>query len=635
MTSDNRSVRLLGVRALEGPNLYFPRPAIRVTIDMGGWYSASVQQLDAVVAQLRGRRGGSGEPDSIERCRAVLRLVALVTRRLAAASGTPRLGVRVREGAEAGEVIVSFPWNRLERAKETGRAVADALSGLLEATASLGAGGVESASAEEATSAEAVIQACAERVLALPEESRYTMPKVRVPAIAITGTNGKTTTTRLISHIAMTAGRKTAWSSTEGVLVDGETVLTGDYSGPGGAREVLSTPGLEVAVLETARGGLLNRGMSVPATDVSVVTNVTEDHLGVGGVNTIDQLAEVKSIITKVVKPQGWCVLNGDDPRVWAMRSGTPGRPFAFTLEPHSPAIREAISAHGQAITVREGHIVVIDERGDTDLVALADVPMTLAGLSQHNVANALAGAAGALALGLPREAVVEGLKTFAPDATHNPGRMNVYTLPHAGGKITVVIDMAHNEAGLDALLRVARGLVAPGAQLILGLGTGGDRTDEILTSMGEMAGLGADHVQIVHKEYYLRGRSMENLESFLREGLARVNMVPSASWEDEHQGLAGLLRVAEAGDVVALMTHSHQSEIHDWLIQHGGSMDDAATIARKARAHANDTPEDATIVRNSVTHAIAALRLAAQVPNAPREVTDALAQLLDWEQQG
>ena len=179
---------------------------------------------------------------------------------------------------------------------------------------------------------------------------------------------------------------------------------------------------------------MLLKGMGVSANDVSVVTNVSADHLGLQGIDTVDQLAEVKAIVTRATKPAGWVVLNGDDPRVWAMRAGARGRPWAFSLDPDSPALREALNLGGRAATVLDGDLVVLSPDGDPDhLVPVVDVPVTLSGLSEHNIANALAAAAAALGLGLPREAVVEGLRTFAPDPLHNPGRMNVYSVPRAG----------------------------------------------------------------------------------------------------------------------------------------------------------------------------------------------------------
>ena len=174
-------------------------------------------------------------------------------------------------------------------------------------------------------------------ILAAPDGPAPSVLTPRVPVASVTGTNGKTTTTRLMAHMCMTAGLRTAWSSTDGIVVMGETKEEGDFSGPAGARGVLETPGLEVGILETARGGMLLKGMGVTQNDVSVVTNVSADHLGLHGIDTLDQLAEVKAIVTTVTKPEGWVVLNGDDPRVWAMRHGIKAKPWAFSLDAASP----------------------------------------------------------------------------------------------------------------------------------------------------------------------------------------------------------------------------------------------------------------------------------------------------------
>ena len=365
----------------------------------------------------------------------------------------------------------------------------------------------------------------------------------RIPVASVTGTNGKTTTTRLLAHICMTAGFTTGWSSTDGVVVQGEVIEPGDYSGPAGARAVLEAPGVQIGILETARGGMLLRGMGVTHNDVSVVTNVSADHLGQQGIDTVDQLAEVKAIITRVTRPHGWVVLNGEDPRVWAMRTGIRARPWVFTADSGAPAVREALGAGGRAMTVLDDHLTVLRPDGAPDrLVRVVDLPMALSGLSHHNVLNALAGAAAALGLGIDRDAVVEGLRTFRPDDVLNPGRMNTYTVPIEGGDVTVLVDLAHNEAGLEALLDVARGLVAPGGRVHLALGTAGDRTDEILQALGEIAGLRADHVVAAHKQHYLRGRTAEDLEAQLRIGLAHAGVGDVASYPTELSGLQALV---------------------------------------------------------------------------------------------
>jgi cyanophycin synthetase len=314
---------------------------------------------------------------------------------------------------------------------------------------------------------------------------------------------------------------------------------------------------------------------------------VSADHLGLHGIHTLDQLAEVKAIVTTVTKPEGWVVLNGDDPRVWAMRHGIKAKPWAFSLDAASPALWESINQGGRGITVLDGEIVVLSQNGDPDrLVKVVDVPMTLSGLSHNNIANALAGAAAALGLGVTRSAVIEGLRTFAPDPEHNWGRMNTYSLPlESGGRATVIMDMAHNEAGLDALLEVARGLAAPGGAVRLGLGCAGDRTDDAIIAMGEIAGRGAEDIALKVARHYLRGRTSDGLLDLFREGLAKVGVLDVPGYDTELGALEALAPRALDGDVLALMCHAERSEVDAWIRAHGGTVDDARTIRRKVVA--------------------------------------------------
>jgi cyanophycin synthetase len=566
------AVTVTEVRVLEGPNLYFARPAVKVSLRCPGYLVADEEQLRELGHRLGLRGVRPGAADSDQRQRFVMRLGAHVVRLVAHGSGTTRLAVRTRTGSTRDQVVVAFPWRWRGRGVALGESLATALGPLVDGTQAEG---------------EAGIRAAVARVSAAEPGARPVLGAPRIPVASVTGTNGKTTTTRLLAHIGMTAGLVTAWSSTDGVLAQGELLEEGDYSGPAGARAVLAAPGVQLGILETARGGLLLKGMGVSANDVSVVTNVSEDHLGQQGIDTVDQLAEVKAIVTRVTKPAGWVVLNGDDPRVWAMRSGARGRPWAFSLDPDSPALRESLNAGGRAATVLDGDLVVLSPGADPDhLVPVVDVPVTLSGLSVHNTANALAATAAALGLGLPREAVVEGLRTFAPDPLHNPGRMNVYSVPAPrGGTATVILDLAHNEAGLEALLGVAEGLRPPGAVVHLGLGTGGDRTDDILQALGELAGRRADRVTVVHKEHYLRGRSMQDLEDHLRVGLARVGVGEVDSYPTELDGLLALVSTASDGDVLAVMCHADRALLHDWLTTHGGTVDGASVLRRKVVA--------------------------------------------------
>ena len=343
-------------------------------------------------------------------------------RRLALAGGVRRLAVRSRPGTEVTELVVAYPWRNSARAEM----LADGVAAVLDAVG-----------ADDGADVAAALLQAAERLAATPPGSAPELIKPRIPVVAVTGTNGKTTTSRMLGFIAQRAGLSVGWSSTDGVYLNGELVEAGDYSGPSGAGQVLRQPGVQLAVTETARGGILRRGVGVAWNDVSVVTNISADHLGIGGIETLDQLAEVKAVITKITRPTGWCVLNGDDPRTFAMRLGTKARVWVFTLDPNSPAARAVIDDRGRVTTVIDGWVAVLQPGVDAlPVVPVVDVGMTLAGLSRVNIENTLAVTSAALAIGLSAEQVADGLRAFDP-GEDNPGRMNVWTLPVADGQAT------------------------------------------------------------------------------------------------------------------------------------------------------------------------------------------------------
>ena len=207
---------------------------------------------------------------------------------------------------------------------------------------------------------------------------------------------------------------------------------------------------------------------------------------------------------------------------------------------------------------------------------------MTLAGLSRFNVENTLAAASAALAIGVGWETVVAGLRSFLPDAQHNPGRMNFFSLP---GDVTVVMDLAHNEAGLEALLEIMQGVRRPGSRVLLGLGAVGDRTDELIDALGEIGAKGSDVVAIGHKEAYLRGRTLDEIDVLLRTGAARVGVVDIETHQTEVECLAALVEAAMPGDVVGLMCHAERQAAYDWIDEQGGTPDDPLTLAAKVRA--------------------------------------------------
>lgn len=601
------AVSVSEIRLLEGPNLYFTRPAVKVTLSLPGYLRADRSAMDQLAGALALKRAAPGRPDTAQRHRFLVRLVAHLLRQVAIGAGT-RLGVRARSGLGPGEIIVAYPWRNSERARALATALGPMLTQLLQ----------EDPPAE-------VTEQAADVVRAAPLGRPPVSVRPRIPVASITGTNGKTSTTRLLAHICMTAGQRTGWSSTEGVYIQGEQIVAGDYSGPSGGRHVLDDPSVQVGILETARGGLLLKGMGVTHNDVSVVTNVSADHLGTQGIDTVDQLAEVKSIITRVTRRSGWTVLNGDDPRVRAMAANAGGRIWMFSPDPDSPALRDTVTAGGRGLTVLDGDMVILRHDADPDrLVRVADVPMTLAGLSAHNIANALGATAAALALGIPRESVIDGLRTFVPDMEHNPGRLNVFSvsLP-GGGEGTVILDLAHNEAGLGALLDVAEGLAPPGAKTHLVLGGVGDRSDEILTGMAEIAGRRADRVQIAHKGTYLRGRTIEELEQQFVDGLANVGVVASGSSPTEVEGVRTVCESMADGDVCAVMSHAERAATLEYLETLGGTEDTPATIRRKAIAARGEhefEPQLASAAAFEPAERVAAIReLIDQRPNDAR----------------
>jgi cyanophycin synthetase len=569
MTTAPAARSLVELRLLDGPNLYFPRPAAKVTLDLTGLLGLPTADARDLGTELGLDKARPGAPGSIFRQRFAIRLVTQIVRRLARIGGVTRLAVRTRAGQAVSELVVAYPWRNSGRAE----ALAYGLARVLDSVAGRSVAVVEMINTEGTALA------------AAPLGSAPRLIRPKIPVVAITGTNGKTTTARMIGHVARRAGLSVGWSSTDGVYVDGDLVEAGDFSGPAGAGRVLRHPGVELAVTETARGGILRRGVGVAYNDVSVVTNISADHLGVDGIDTLDQLAEVKAVITKITKPDGWCVLNADDPRTFAMRLGTKAQIWVFTRDPDSPSGRTVLSEGGRMTTLLDGWICVLRPGADPrPVVQVVDVPMTLAGLSRVNVENVLAVTSAALALRFSVEQVSDGLRSFEPNM-ENPGRMNIWTVPVPSGTISVVIDLAHNEAGLEALLEIMNGIRPPAGRLLLGVGTAGDRSDEVFVRLGEIAGLGADVVEITHKTKYLRGRSMDGLGKLIKTGAAHAGMDIFREHDSELSCLVSLVGEARDGDVVAIMTHQDRELLDEWLIDHGASRDNAEALCGKASA--------------------------------------------------
>jgi cyanophycin synthetase len=563
-----RSVRLVELRVLEGPNLYFTRPAIKLTLTVPGWLGASEERAAAVARRI-GIRGAArpGRPRSEERRRFVTKVAAYVSRALASATGT-RLAVRARTGHERDEIVVAFPWRRRDAARVLGEEIADLIGLVLRTDRTF----------------RALVRERAGKLASLEPGPAPTVLRPKVPVVAVTGTNGKTTTVRLVAHLFGAAGLRTALTSTDGVYVDGELVEEGDYSGPSGATKALAQPGVEVAVLEVARGGILLKGIGTAHNDASVVTNISADHLGLHGIFTLDQLAEVKSTITRITKPDGWCVLNADDPRVLAMRRGSRGRPFLFSMDPDHPAIRSVLSEDGRGMAPLDGWMTVLSPGPSLHpLVRLEEVPVTLAGISSQHVQNAMAASAAALGVGLSPASVVKGLRSFVLDPERNPGRANLFEVE---GRV-LVVDYAHNEAGMEGLVEICRGLRPAGREIWVAYGSAGDRSDQIMQGLGRIAARGADHVAVVELHRYLRGRDPRDVIDRLKAGAKDSGVVDVPDFPTEIEGLRWMLERSRPGDVLAITALAQRPEIFRLMDDRGGRSVGAARcrqLVRRAR---------------------------------------------------
>ena len=557
-------VEILELRILDGPNVYFPRPAVKLTLEIPGWLRATAERLERVgssVAVPTTTQAGDRRTDQRERFTA--RVAVQVARAIATAAGT-RLAVRGRVG-ESGQIVVAYPW----RSSGTGEALAKEIAGVMH--------DLLGTRREPAR----LIADAAARVQVADPGSPPSVPDPSVPVIAVTGTNGKTTTVRLLAHVLGVGGLSVAYSSTDGVYRDGELVEGGDYSGFAGAAMALSQPGIDAVVLETARGGILLRGIGTAHNDVAVVTNISRDHLGMHGIHTLDQLAEVKATITRITRPEGWAVLNADDPRVLGMRRGATGRPFVYSLDPHHPVIRDVLADGGRAATVLDGTLVVLGPGSRVErLIRLVDVPVTLSGIATHNVRNAMAAVGAALGIGVPSDAVIDGLATFIQTSDTNPGRANVYVLSDR----IVVVDYAHNEEGMIGLTEILAGLRRPGAQIWLAFCAAGDRQDEILHALGYRAARGAEHVVVAGLPHYLRGRDADDLASRLRAGAEDGGAIEVPVVPDELHALALMLERSRPGDVLGLTALGQRPEVFERLEELGAVRADPATVAALVR---------------------------------------------------
>ena len=371
----------------------------------------------------------------------------------------------------------------------------------------------------------------------------------RVPIAAVTGTNGKTTTARMLAHVAKMAGYTPGLTTTDGVYIDGQRTVEGDMTGPVSARMVLADPQIDMAVLETARGGLLRSGMGVTEVDVGAVINVASDHLGLKGIDTLEQLAEVKRIVVEVARE--CAVLNADDPNVMKMSAYTDAKVICYvTMNPSHPLVREHIRAGGRACALEagvNGHMITLYDKGShIPLLWTHLIPATLEGRAMHNVQNAMVAAAMAFSLGIKLDAIRHGLRTFDTTFFQAPGRMNVFS-EHP---FKVIMDYAHNAHAVAVMADLAQRLDA-GRRIVVVAGPG-DRRDEDLREIANAVAGKFDHY-ICRRDDSLRGRDGDEVPRIIATALRAAGVAEAAitAIPDEQQAVDAALRMGRPGDLV------------------------------------------------------------------------------------
>ena len=379
-----------------------------------------------------------------------------------------------------------------------------------------------------------------------------------VPVVLVTGTNGKTTTVRLLAAMARASGLMPGTTSTDRIEVGGEILERGDFSGPGGARRLLRDRRVEIAILETARGGILRRGLPVRRADAAAVTNVAADHLGEFGVGDLEALADTKMVVTRVVSPEGRVVLNADDPLLTA-RAGRASAPIVwFSLDPERSPVHRRLVSGETAWVLRGGEIERWHGGWKQVMLHVDEIPLAFGGAARHNIANALAALALGSSLLLPNDALLRGLRHVRGTPEDNPGRGNLVEL----GGVKILIDYAHNPHGIAAVAGIAANL--PARRRLVLLGQAGDRDDASLRDLVRAVWkLNPDRVVIKELPEMLRGREPGTVPAILEDELRRLGagdeMIGRATHEMD--AVRQALAWAHKGDLVLLLVHSQRDE--------------------------------------------------------------------------
>ncbi len=371
----------------------------------------------------------------------------------------------------------------------------------------------------------------------------------RIPIIAITGTNGKTTTTRLIAHIVKNNGYRVGFTTSDGIYVQNSMLTKGDTTGPVSAEFILKDPTVEFAVLETARGGILRSGLGFGMCDVGVVTNIQEDHMGLSDINTLRDMANVKGVVVKSIKRDGYAVLNADNDYCVILGKNADCNVAYFSLNENNPVIKAHCRKGGIAAIYENGFITIKKGEWKFRVDKVSNIPLTFGGKVSFMIANVLAATLASYVYGFPIEDIKMNLETFIPSAAQTPGRMNIFDFK----EYKVLIDFAHNADGFRGIKEFLSGIDSP---YKIGIITGtGDRRDEDIRDMGRISSEMFDHI-IIRQDKFLRGREADDIVKLLVEGIKEKN--PKQSYEyipKEVEALKHALSLAKPGTFITALS--------------------------------------------------------------------------------
>ena len=382
--------------------------------------------------------------------------------------------------------------------------------------------------------------------------------KHEMPIVAVTGTNGKTTTTRLIAHIIGLNGNNVGMTSTDGIVIGNNLIIKGDYSGPEGAKIVFMDSSIDHAVLEVARGGILRRGLGYEESDVAVITNISEDHLGEGGIDTLEDLARLKGSIVEIVKPTGFSVLNADDELVLTLREQARGQIILFSLKDDNPELVKHRDNGNIIVTIKDGSVIIQKESLISIVAQVIEIPITFGGIALFNISNTLAAVAATYALGLNEEQIRAGVISFSPSIGQSPGRMNIIDM----GTFKVMIDYSHNIGAVRAIGQMLP-FISSGKKIRMAVGTGNRRTQDII-GFGESLAEFYDHIVITDTDPRDRasGETCDLVQKgLIKQGYSKDNI---SIIIDGREATQKALKMASDGDIVVLQADDIDQVIQD-----------------------------------------------------------------------